>query len=172
MRRAAIVIAATGAGLAAVLSFHPGSSALHDAATTTTPSTSATSTGSGSTSAGSGSTTTPSTGATSTGSGSSSGSSGSSTGTRTLTGTDEAIAGGQYGDLQVKVTIDNGKIVKVDLAALNTNDPRSGEIASYAVPQLEQQTISAQSANIQGVSGATYTSQAYEASLQAALDKA
>ena len=155
MRRAAIVIAATGAGLAAVVGFHTGSSAQQSVATTTT---------SGNGSASSGATSAPSTSG-------SSGTGSSSSGTQTVTGTDEAIAGGQYGDLQVQVTIDNGKIVKVDLAALNTNDPRSGEIASYAVPQLEQQTISAQGANIQGVSGATYTTQAYEASLQAALDK-
>ena len=58
-----------------------------------------------------------------------------------------------YGDIQVKVNVTNGKITAASTAALNTNDPRSQQIEQAAVPQLEQQTISAQSANIQGVSG-------------------
>jgi uncharacterized protein with FMN-binding domain len=142
MRRAIVVLVATGAGLALVLGYHPKPQA--STASPTVPS--ATSTAAGS-------------------------SLGSTSGSQTVTGTDESIGGGRYGDLQVKVSVTNGKITAATTAALNTNDPRSAQIEQVAVPQLEQQTVSAQSANIQGVSGATYTTQAYEASLQSALDK-
>ncbi|MGO4753756.1 FMN-binding protein, partial [Streptomyces sp. 2MCAF27] len=51
-------------------------------------------------------------------------------------------------------------------------DGRSQQIASYAVPQLTSETLSAQNAQIDAVSGATYTSEGYVQSLQSALDKA
>ena len=57
------------------------------------------------------------------------------------------------------------------LASLSVDHQRSAEIEQVSLPQLEQQTVSAQGAGIQGFSGATYTTQAYESSLQAALDK-
>jgi uncharacterized protein with FMN-binding domain len=89
--------------------------------------------------------------------------------TRTAVGTDQPLAGG-LGDIQVRVTAQGDRITSVGLARLNLNGPESQQISSSVIPQLEQQTLVAQSANINGVSGATYTSQAYEASLQAALD--
>jgi uncharacterized protein with FMN-binding domain len=54
---------------------------------------------------------------------------------------------------------------------LTADDPHSQEINAEAVPQLRGQALSAQSAQIDGVSGATFTSRGYEASLQSALDK-
>jgi uncharacterized protein with FMN-binding domain len=150
MRRAVIVVAATVAGLAFVLGYHPKPEDAPASSTVT------------------GGTSTPAASASPSSAGSSSG---SATGTQTVTGTDEPIGGGSYGDIQVKVNVTNGKITAASTAALNTNDPRSQQIEQAAVPQLEQQTVSAQSANIQGVSGATYTTQAYEASLQSALDQ-
>lgn len=57
------------------------------------------------------------------------------------------------------------------MAATNPNDGRSSSIDSYAIPQLEQQVIAATSANINRVSGATYTSHAFEQSLASALAK-
>jgi len=77
-----------------------------------------------------------------------------------------------YGDVQVSVTIQGGKITAVNFDQLTFNDAHSQEIDTAAAPQLKSQTLSAQSANIDGVSGASYTSQAYEQSLQSALDKA
>jgi uncharacterized protein with FMN-binding domain len=141
MKRAAIVIAATGASLALVFGFHSNSP----------PATTATSlpavTASGATVSSKG-------------------------GTQTVTGTDQPIGGGStYGDIQVRVSADAGRIVKVDLAKLNVTGPNSQQIANNVVPQLQQQTIAAQSVNINGVSGATYTVQAYKASLQSALDQ-
>lgn len=76
----------------------------------------------------------------------------------------------RYGPVQVQLTVRGKKI----LAARAIDYPQSGgqdqEINSQAVPVLEQETLTAQSARIDSVSGATYTSAGYRASLQAALD--
>ena len=56
------------------------------------------------------------------------------------------------------------------MASLNETDSRSVAIDNQAIPELRQEVLTAQSANIDGVSGATFTSEAYAASLQAALD--
>ncbi|HSX17291.1 MAG TPA: FMN-binding protein [Patescibacteria group bacterium] len=77
-----------------------------------------------------------------------------------------------YGDVQISVTIHGGRIVAVNFNQLPTEDGRSQEINSQAAPLLRSQTLSAQSAQIDGVSGATYTTSSYEQSLQSALDKA
>ena len=77
-----------------------------------------------------------------------------------------------YGDVQVSVTISGGKITAVSLDQLTAEDGRSQQINSEAAPLLRSQALSAQSANIDGVSGASYTTSSYEESLQSALDKA
>jgi len=82
----------------------------------------------------------------------------------TFTGSDENT---QYGDVQVQLTVSNGKIT----AANDVQQP-SDNTASNAVSQLNQEVLTAQSANIQAVSGATYTSQGYIGSLQQAVNKA
>jgi uncharacterized protein with FMN-binding domain len=75
-----------------------------------------------------------------------------------------------YGILSVKVTVSGKKIVNVGIASLDDGgNPRSQYIDQQSIPLLEQQTIQAQSANIQGVSGASYTSQGFQQSLQSAL---
>jgi len=76
----------------------------------------------------------------------------------------------QYGDVQLKVTVKDGKIQNVAFVALNAYDGHSLSIDQYAAPLLNQQALAASSAQIQGVSGATYTSDAYRQSLQSALD--
>jgi uncharacterized protein with FMN-binding domain len=94
------------------------------------------------------------------------------TASQTVVGSDETINdGATFGDLQVRVTASGGRITSVGMAKLNISGPQSQQITDNVIPQLEQETLAAQSANIQGVSGATYTSQAYQASLQAALDR-
>jgi uncharacterized protein with FMN-binding domain len=82
----------------------------------------------------------------------------------TFTGSDENT---QYGDVQVQLTVANGKITDA-----NDVQQPSDSIGSNAVSQLNQEVLTAQSANIQAVSGATYTSQGYIGSLQQALNKA
>jgi uncharacterized protein with FMN-binding domain len=119
----------------------------------------------GSASAGSGSTGSGSSGSGSTGSGSSgSGSSGT-----TVTG---SSADTQWGPVQVRLTVANGKIAAVDVVEYPNNNPRDEEINSYALPVLVQETMDKQSADIDMVSGATVTSDGYLRSLQSALDRA
>jgi uncharacterized protein with FMN-binding domain len=145
MTRSPIVIAATVAGTAGVLAFHAQAPAVHTAtATTTTPAATAT--------------------ATSSTSSSSSGSSGSKTATGDAVDT-------QYGPAQVKVTVKDGKIVSVEAVELQSNDPHSQQISSSAAPTLQQEILSKQSADVDAVSGATFTSASYVQSVQSALDK-
>jgi uncharacterized protein with FMN-binding domain len=77
----------------------------------------------------------------------------------------------RWGDVQVQVTIRNGKITSVEEVQA-PSDGRSVRINSRAQPILESEAVAAQNANIDAVSGATYTSETYTASLQAALDQA
>ena len=77
-----------------------------------------------------------------------------------------------WGVLSVSVTVSGTKITKVGIATLDdSGNPRSQSIDQYSIPLLEQQAVAAQSANIQGVSGASYTSAGFKQSLQAALQK-
>jgi uncharacterized protein with FMN-binding domain len=77
----------------------------------------------------------------------------------------------RWGTIQVRLTVSGGKVSAVDLVEYPT-DRRSGSINAYAAPVLEREAVAAQSANIDAVSGATYTSQAYATSLQSAIDQA
>jgi uncharacterized protein with FMN-binding domain len=77
-----------------------------------------------------------------------------------------------YGDVQVEVKIQNGKIVDVVALQLPYDRRRSAEISQYVEPILHDEALQAQNAQIDAISGATWTSGAYQASLQGALDKA
>jgi uncharacterized protein with FMN-binding domain len=161
MRRAPFVIAGSVVGLAGLLSFHshePKSTVAVEAAPGSTSSTStstSTSTSSGATTSGSSSTTSTSVAS-------------SSQTTKTATGTVEQYP---YGQLSVTVSEKDGRITDVEVASLSEDDPHSVEVDDQAIPQLRQEVLAADSANIDGVSGATYTSQAYQQSVQSALDK-
>jgi uncharacterized protein with FMN-binding domain len=78
----------------------------------------------------------------------------------------------RYGVVQVKITVSGKKITNVGFAQLTAYDGRSQQINSGAAPILLQETLSAQSAHIDSVSGASYTSDGYVQSLQSAIDKA
>ncbi|WP_030976628.1 FMN-binding protein [Streptomyces sp. NRRL S-1824] len=95
--------------------------------------------------------------------------SGSPTGTGTFTG---APVDTQYGTVQVAATLSEGKITAVKVLRAPDRSGRDQEIAAYALPRLTQEAIGAQSAHIDTVSGASYTSQGYIQSLQSALDQA
>jgi uncharacterized protein with FMN-binding domain len=82
-----------------------------------------------------------------------------------------ADAPNQYGDVQVRVKFSGKKILAVVPIALPGSDSRSQEISAAAAPILTRQALIAQSANINGVSGASYTSDGYRRSLQSALDQ-
>jgi len=92
-----------------------------------------------------------------------------SSSTRSVTG---SAIDTRYGAVQVKVTLDGTKITKIDVLQYPSQDHRDQEINSYALPLLNQEAIAAQSASIDVVSGATYTSDGYTRSLQSALDQA
>jgi uncharacterized protein with FMN-binding domain len=84
---------------------------------------------------------------------------------------DGPVVDTQYGPVQVEVVMGSGKIK--DVVALQLpSGRRSGQISNYSAPILRQEALQAQSASIDTVSGATYTSDAYTQSLQAALDQA
>jgi uncharacterized protein with FMN-binding domain len=78
----------------------------------------------------------------------------------------------RYGTVQVAVTVAGTKITNVTFLQLASHDGRSADINSQAAPILLQETLTAQSSNIDTVSGATFTSEGYLQSLQSALDQA
>jgi len=75
-----------------------------------------------------------------------------------------------YGVLDVKVTVSGTRITDVSVPTLEVAEYTSQQICEQAIPLLRTEVLTAQSARIDGVSGATFTSEAYAASLQAALD--
>jgi uncharacterized protein with FMN-binding domain len=75
-----------------------------------------------------------------------------------------------YGNVQVQITVTNGKIT--DAQALIAPTGKNDKYTRKALPGLKQQTLAAQSTNIQGVSGASYTTYGWRKSLQGAMVKA
>lgn len=77
-----------------------------------------------------------------------------------------------YGPVQVRITLSGSRIVDVQALQLPHDRARSASISENAGPQLRREALAAQSARIDGVSGASYTSEGYAESLQGALDRA
>lgn len=77
----------------------------------------------------------------------------------------------RYGTVQVQIVVSGRKIQQVSFLQLTANDSHSQELNDSAGPILLQETLTAQSAQIDTVSGATYTSEGYLQSLQSALDQ-
>ena len=151
MKRAPIVLSATVAGLAAALGFHAHVPAAQVSTAHVAPS-SATATSSA-----------PSPAA------SASGSAASSASTKTIT---SAVETNRYGNVELMVTITSGRITGITAHQIPQNDGKSAQINAYAEPVLRHSALSAQSANIDAVSGATYTSDGYRTALQSVLDQA
>jgi uncharacterized protein with FMN-binding domain len=78
----------------------------------------------------------------------------------------------RYGPVQVRITVSGGTITDVQVPQYPSESGRDQQINSRALPILVQQTVMAQSAQVDMVSGATYTSTGYRTSLQSALDQA
>ncbi|THG30017.1 FMN-binding protein [Naasia lichenicola] len=78
----------------------------------------------------------------------------------------------RFGSVQVSVTIAGGAITDVTALKLTDHESRSVQISNRAAPLLREEVLAAQSADVSNVSGATYTTDAYLESLQAALDQA
>jgi uncharacterized protein with FMN-binding domain len=153
MRRVILAVTATIAGLVALLSFKSHSPTVPVAATSGT--------GSGSsTSSSSSSTTVP--GEFQSGVGT------LTAGETTITG---HVANTVYGPVQIELVVKNSKIVKVAVLQQPTNTIHDIQIGQFAFPNLIRETLTAQSGKIDAVSGASYTSAGYIASLQSAVDK-
>ncbi len=150
MKRAILVGAGTVAGVAAVLGYHPGT--LFTPATALAVGTTAAEAGTSATSASTSSASTT-----------------SSSSSQTYTG--DAVQT-RYGTVQVQASVCGSTITDVTAIASPNGDHESAQISAYAIPQLQQQAVAAQSASISGVSGASYTSQGFEQSLQSALAQA
>jgi uncharacterized protein with FMN-binding domain len=158
MRRTPIVITATAAGLIGVLEFHTRPAPVSLGVIPAAGSTAAASPAAASPAA-----TAPSRGSTRSAAPS------QPRGTRTATGPQVNY---NWGVLSVTVTVSGTKITKVGIATLDDGgNPRSQFIDQQSIPVLEQEALQAQSANIQGVSGASYTSAGFTQSLQAALQQ-
>lgn len=181
MRRVALAIAGTVVGLVVLLTFksHTGTSAVSAApAGTASPGgTAGTSSRAGTTNGAGG--TAPSGAASGTSGGGSFPSGGSaSPGTapgqgdaasaRTITGN---VANTIYGPVQIQAAVKAGKIIKVTILQQPSTTAHDLQIGAFAFPQLEAETLSAQSDKIDMVSGATYTSGGYIQSLQSAIDR-
>ncbi len=179
MKRIVYALMATVTGLVLLFSYRtsvaPGAaSALSDvapvssgttAAPAPTPSSAPTSSASASPS--------PSASSGSAASGSSSGSTGQTTSSGLRDGTyTGAAANTRYGPVQVQITVSGGSITDVQVPEYPSSNGRDQQINSRALPTLMDETMQAQSAQVDMVSGATYTSTGYRTSLQSALDQA
>ena len=154
MRRVILAVTGTIAGLVALLSFKAHSPTVPVAATSGTG-------------------------------GGSSSSSSSSSSSRTIPGEFQSVAGpltaGEsaitgkvantaYGPVQIQLIVKSHKIVKVAVLEQPTNTIHDIQIGEFAFPKLISETLSAQNAKVDAVSGASYTSAGYIASLQSAVD--
>ena len=174
MKRAIVIGTGTVMGVAAVLALNPDGGASASGNLPTLPtSTSTISSNSASNSSGSSTSnaaTSPNSSSNSSSS-NSSGSSSSSSSSSTKKVTGSAVDVG-YGVVQVEAIIKGGKLVDVQAISLPNNDGHSARISQQAYPMLVNQAIAAQSANISGIGGASYTSYGFQQSLSSALTKA
>jgi len=162
MRRAILALGSTIAGIAVLLSFktHGIAAAGTPAAAPSTPSGSGSSAAPAGAADAAGAAATPSpAGRTEAG----------AAGRRTVTG---RVAQTARGPVQVELTLAGPRITKVTMLQRTDDGPLSNQIDATAIPKLINETLTAQSAHIDAVSGASYTSEGYIQSLQSALDKA
>lgn len=184
MRRISLWLLSTISTVVLLFSYHTSTSAKASTSIVSSAESGANSTGSTSATNSSGSSSASASGSgtgsaeTSTSAGSSSGetsASNSGTASTTTSGAltyDGSVVSTRYGNVQVQITVEDGKVTKSIVLQVPWNDRKDQEINSRAVPTLNAETVQAQSADIDMVSGATYTSKGYIESLQAALDQA
>lgn len=168
-KRGVVTVVGTVAGVAAVLLLGPNEASLTEAIVSTPSSGDAESSAASPSASASSSATSSST--------SSSGTADSSTSASTDTSSgvsgqwDGAVYDGEYGAIQVQVTIEDGQITDIAWLQLPSSG-NSSRINATAAPTLIQEALAAQSADVDTVSGASYTSEGFRTSLQAALDEA
>jgi len=83
-----------------------------------------------------------------------------------------SVADATYGNIQVQVVIQGGKITDINFIQSPSKPGHTTEVTDQSLPILKQEAIAAQSANVDLVSGATQTSQGFMVTLQSALDQA
>ncbi|MFI9646150.1 FMN-binding protein [Streptomyces sp. NPDC052040] len=154
LRRIVLASAATVSGMVLLLSLKPHTAPASVAAGTRSPAVSGSSVPSGGAA--------PSRGSADSGPGTPSG-------PRSVTGDTVQT---RWGPVRVRVTVEGGRLTDVTAVAYPQGNPHDQEINSYALPALRREALTAQSADIDMVSGATYTSTGYRQSLQSALDSA
>ena len=98
----------------------------------------------------------------------SSGTTSGSTGDGSYAG-DVVDIGRDYGSIQVEISVEGGRVVDVTTLEVPQNDRRSAQISDVAIPFLIDQALEAQSSDVAGVSGATYTANGFASSLRSAL---
>jgi uncharacterized protein with FMN-binding domain len=157
MRRVILAVTGTIAGLVALLSFKSHDPTMPVAATSGTGG--ASSTSSSSSSSSSSSTTVPGEFQSVAGT--------LTTGETTITG---KVANTVYGPVQIELVVKSHKIVKVAVLEQPTNTIHDIQIGEFAFPKLISETLAAQDAKVDAVSGASYTSAGYVSSLQSAVD--
>jgi uncharacterized protein with FMN-binding domain len=165
-RRIVLAMASTASVVALLLGYHTSTAGTLAAAGTTQPVISGSTSGtapSGSTGSRTTSTTAGTAGTTGTAS-----TAGSSTSTTSVEGDTVQT---RYGPVQVRLAVSGSGITGVDVLQYPSGG-HNQELSSYALPILVQETLDAQSAQVDMVSGATYTSAGYQQSLQSALDRA
>jgi len=77
-----------------------------------------------------------------------------------------------FGSVQVKITVSGGQLTDISFLSYPQRDGRSVDLSNRALPQLRQEALNAQSANVSNISGASWTTRAFKASLNAALSAA
>lgn len=179
MRRIVIAVMGTLSGLVLLFSYHTSTNSTSSIALgsptpvgtpeATTPSSTTTSTAAPSTAAPS--TAAPTTAAPTTAAPTTAAPTTTAPATVSGTFTGDAVST-RWGDVQVAITVTDGKITQAEAVEYPQNNGRDQEINSYALPVLAQEVTQAQSAQIDAVSGATVTSDGYIQSLQSALDQA
>jgi uncharacterized protein with FMN-binding domain len=174
MRRAVIVVSATAAGLVGVLTFHtaPARLTLGALPGASSPSTSPSTTAGGAPPAPSTTTSPPPVPGSTTTAPPPTTPPPTTAPPPVTQSADGAAVNYSWGVLSVSATVTGTRLTKVSIASLDDGgSSRSQSIDQQSIPLLEQQALQAQSANIQGVSGASYTSAGFTQSLQSALDK-
>lgn len=175
MKRAPFVMAATVAGLAGVLSYHTKSTSLASLSSPAGRPTPAGGKSGGSNRSASGGTSPSKTAPPSRASGAARPSAKAAKPAATsppVSGTATgALEQYGYGELSVRVTVASGHITSIGTSQLQTAESYSQQIAVQAIPMLRSEILKAQSTRVYGITGATYTSEAYATSVQSALDK-
>ncbi|MGU3646378.1 FMN-binding protein [Microbacterium sp. C23T] len=188
MKKIVYAVLATVSGLVLLFSYRTSHvDTIQPVAAGTTSSSSSPSSSSGSTGSGTGSETDTGTqtgsgaqtdaGSTGGSSGATSGTTGSDPGAGSSSGLSDGTFTGssantRFGPVQVQITVSAGQITDVQVPEYPSGNPRDRQINQRALPVLVAETTAAQSADIDMVSGATYTSQGYLQSLQSAIDQA